>query len=426
MRLWLQLGLAVALTGCRSGSVPQNLINANDNAPVVPGNVNDNAPVPDNANANQPDGPSPALALELVHSGLDRPVDLQTPPDGTGRLFIVEQPGRVRISDGGVLQASTDAFLDLTALVESSGAEQGLLGLAFHPDFAANGRFYVNYTRRGDAVGDTIIAEYRVSNDPNRADPASAVEILHIVQPFANHNGGQLQFGPDRMLYAGTGDGGSGCDPGDRAQNPQERLGKLLRLDVDRPPAYVPADNPLVNDPAANPLVWAVGLRNPWRFGFDALTGLLYIADVGQNQREEIDIVSVAPTVALNFGWRTFEGTLTAGETCDRSAFDASAALPPRLDYSHDEGCSITGGYVYRGQALPALAGLYFYSDYCSAFLRVLRFEGGAVVSTADITAEVEQRGGTLNHPTSFGMDAAGELYVLDHDGDVFRLIATP
>jgi len=370
-------------------------------------------------------GPLPDLALELVHSGLDQPVDLQAPPDGTGRLFLVEQPGRIRISSGGTLQSRDGAFLDITDRIETAGTEQGLLGLAFHPDFAANGRFYVNYTTRLGDAGDTVIAEYRVSDDPGRADPDSETVLLRIGQPYENHNGGQLQFGPDGMLYIGMGDGGAGCDPEDRAQNTRSLLGKMLRLDVDRPPSFVPEDNPFAGGDPTDDLIWALGLRNPWRFSFDPETGDLYIADVGQHAREEINAVSVTADAPLNFGWRTFEGTLSPPQDCEVSSVGIPAPVAPVVEYGHDEGCSITGGYVYRGSALPDLDGVYLYSDYCQPFLGTLRMADGAVAAESDITADVEVRGGSLNNPSSFGVDAEGELYVLDHDGDVFRFIGT-
>ncbi|MCP4248343.1 MAG: PQQ-dependent sugar dehydrogenase [bacterium] len=367
-------------------------------------------------------GPIPPLVLTLVHAGLDEPVDLQAAPDGTGRLFIVERAGRIRISADRALQDAEAPFLDIADLVTSAGGEQGLLGLAFHPEFADNGRFYVNHTGTAGAADVTFVVEYAVSDDPDRADPDSRSVLLTVEQPFLNHNGGQLQFGPDGMLYVGLGDGGSGCDPGDRAQDPQSLLGKMLRLDVDRPPGFVPADNPVIADEGAEDLIWALGLRNPWRFSFDPATGELYIADVGQGAREEIDVLTVDPARPPNLGWRTFEGTASPAPGCDVSAFDATDAIDPVFEYGHDEGCSITGGYVYGGRAIPELDGLYFYSDYCNPSLRTLRVEGGALTANDDLTDLIEQRGGSLDNPTSFGVDAEGELYVLDQDGDVFSL----
>jgi glucose/arabinose dehydrogenase len=292
-----------------------------------------------------------SVALRLVASGLDFPLYL-TAPAGDPRLFIVEKTGRIRIVKNGAVVAAP--FLDLSASVSGS-SEQGLLGLAFDPQYATSGRFYVDYTDRN---GDTRIARFRVSADPDVADPASEEMLLTVPQPYSNHNGGQVAFGPDGDLYIGMGDGGSGGDPQGHGQNPNDLLGSLLRLDVSGPTGYgIPQDNPYAGG-GGRAEVFSIGLRNPWRFSFDRTNGDLYIADVGQNEREEVD-VSTAGTGGgrgLNYGWNRMEGTACYGaSTCDRSGLTL-----PVMDYTHADGCSITGGYVYRGTALPNLAGTYF------------------------------------------------------------------
>ncbi|MFW6175981.1 MAG: PQQ-dependent sugar dehydrogenase, partial [Acidobacteriota bacterium] len=297
-------------------------------------------------------------------SGLDFPTTVVQPADGTGRFFVLEQPGRVRVVQDGELLP--EPFLDFSNQV-SCCDERGLIGLAFHPDFAANGELFVHYT---DLAGDTQIVRYRVSGDPNRADPGSAEPLLSLGQPFANHNGGQLAFGPDGFLYIGLGDGGSGSDPMDNGQDVTTLLGKILRIDVDRTDpglAYgLPPDNPQISDePGARREIWAYGLRNPWRFSFDRATGDLFIGDVGENQREEIDLAP-AGQGGQNFGWRLKEGTLchVPSTGCEREGL-----VDPILEYSHDQGCSVTGGFRYRGSASPALTGVYLYGDFCSGLL---------------------------------------------------------
>lgn len=352
------------------------------------------------------------LRAREVASGLDAPLFL-TAPAGDARLFVVEQPGRIRIVSGGQLLAAP--FLDLTDRV-SAGGERGLLGLAFHPDYARNGYLYVNYT---DRAGDTRVERYRVSADRDRADPASASLVLAVAQPFANHNGGMVAFGPDGMLYVGMGDGGSGGDPQGNGQNPGTLLGKLLRLDVDRAPAgagyAIPADNPLARTAgaASRGEIWAWGLRNPWRFAFDAATSRLYVADVGQSAREEIDVVG-AREAGVNYGWNRMEGSQCYGAaTCDRTGL-----LLPVAEYGHDDGCSITGGYVYRGR-IAAVRGHYFYSDYCGGWLRSIRLAADGTVAERRTWAV-----GSLGSVLSFGVDAAGELYVLSANGRVYVLEA--
>lgn len=354
------------------------------------------------------DGPPAGEGLRLaeVVSGLDSPVHL-TSPAGDPRLFIVEQPGRIRIVANGQLRSQP--FLDIVSLV-GSGGERGLLSLAFHPDYADNGRFFVYYT---DRSGDTRVVRYQVSGDPNVADANSAQLVLTVAQPFANHNGGLILFGPDGKLYIGLGDGGSGGDPLGHGQNRGTLLGTILRIDVDAGNPYaVPPDNPFVNTQGARGEIWAWGLRNPWRFAFDRTAGLLYIADVGQNEWEE---VNVAPATAggLNYGWSIMEG-----QHCFRTETCSVAGLTlPALEYNHSDGCSITGGVVYRGSAVPALVGHYVYSDYCEGWIRSFRFANGSVTDERDWRLD----GGRV---LSFGEDAAGEIYVLSANGRVYRIEA--
>ncbi len=364
----------------------------------------------DSAGTNGPDGPVPDnLAVQEVVSGLSSPVYL-TAPSGDARLFVVEQPGRIRIVQNGQLVAAS--FLDITDVV-GSGGERGLLGMAFHPQYAVNGYFYVNYT---DNSGDTRIERYTVSGDPNVADRGSARLVLRVPQPFSNHNGGLVIFGPDGMLYIGMGDGGSGGDPQGNGQDLTTLLGALLRIDVDGGDPYaIPPDNPFAGDPSVRQEIWAYGLRNPWRFAFDDQEGLLYIADVGQNALEEINVVPAA-SAARNYGWNTMEGTeCHAASNCDQTGL----TLPVVVYATTSANCSVIGGFVYRGGAIPELAGRYFYSDFCGGWLRSILYANGAVV---------EQRVwevGSLGSVLSFGQDGAGELYVLSSSGGrVYRLVA--
>ncbi|MDH5615141.1 MAG: PQQ-dependent sugar dehydrogenase [Acidimicrobiia bacterium] len=355
--------------------------------------------------------PRPSLAqvrLQLVPvaGGLTQPLFLDAPP-GDARLFIVEQPGRIRIVSGGTLIPAP--FLDISDQV-GTGGERGLLGLAFHPQYAGNGRFYVNYT---DTGGATRVVEYLVSNDPNQADRATERVLLTIDQPASNHNGGMLAFGPDGYLYIGMGDGGGGGDPSGNGQRPSTLLGTLLRIDVDRGATYtVPADNPFVAGGGAAE-VWAYGLRNPWRFSFDGQR--LYVADVGQGKWEEIDVLTTSAGGA-NLGWSIMEG-----EHCFNPSSGCSGAglVLPVFEYGHGEGCSVTGGYVYRGSAIPELAGHYFYGDFCSGWVRSFRYTGNGVANTWDWQADL----GTVASLTSFGTDGAGELYAVSGAGTVYRIV---
>src|SRR3954469_3626137 len=346
-------------------------------------------------------GPLPSgLALKLdpfISSGLTAPVFLTQPLDD-GRIFVVEQPGRIRVIRNGVLQATP--FLDITSRVLYSG-ERGLLSVAFHPQYATNHFFYVYFTTQTN--GDIRIERFSATTNPEVADPASSKLILttaHSSQP--NHNGGLLTFGPDGMLYAGLGDGGGGGDPDGNGQNVNALLGSLLRLDVDHGDPYaIPSDNPFVGQANHRGEIWAKGLRNPWRYAFDPPTGNLYIADVGQGLHEEVDVVA-ANKAGVNYGWNIMEGA-----SCYNAATCSQTGLQlPVIDYGHNPACSITGGYVYRGTAIDGLQGHYLYSDYCAGFLKSFRFDNGTATDQHDW-------GLTASQVTSFGRDFAGELYLM-------------
>jgi glucose/arabinose dehydrogenase len=349
------------------------------------------------------------VRLETVASGLDFPLDVAAARSDASRLYAAEKTGRIRVlRDGALLTAP---FLDLSALV-SGGEEQGLLGLAFHPSYPADPRFFVNYT---NLAGDTRVVSYRVSANPDVADPSSAVTILAVDQPFANHNGGALAFGPDGFFYVALGDGGGANDPLGNGQSLATLLGKLLRLDVSTAPYAVPAGNPFVGVTGARPEIWAFGLRNPYRFSFDRSTGDLLIADVGQAAREEIDFAPRSSAGGENYGWARTEGTLCLG---GGSGCDTSGITFPIAEYPTDDGCAVTGGYVYRGSALPALRGHYFYGDFCAGFVRSLRVSGGSAVDERE-WPELAPDG----QITSFGEDAGGELYVVVADGRLLRFV---
>ena len=356
------------------------------------------------SSAASPEQPGGTIRLEQVDGRFRNPVYLASPP-GDSRLFIVEQAGRIRIVKNG--QALSEPFLDIADRVRSGG-EQGLLSVAFHPDYRTNGYFYVNFT---DRSGDTRVERFKVSANPDVADPASSKLVIGIDQPYANHNGGLVMFGPDGMLYVGMGDGGSGGDPHGNGQNRNALLGKILRLDVSSEPYGIPVGNPRTGGRAE---IWAIGMRNPWRFAFDRQTGLLYVADVGQNEIEEIDVES-ATEPGLNYGWNIMEG-----DHCYRSSScDREGLVMPKVTYNHSGGaCSVTGGFVYRGRRIPSLAGHYFYSDYCAGWLKSFRMMNGAVTDRRDWkTSE------NLGHVVSFGEDSSGELYILTEGGKVLRIV---
>lgn len=381
----------------RFALVASCLVTACESSPGGPG---DGDPGPD------PD-PEPSLALALVADGLDRPVHAGA-PDGDPRLYIAEKTGRIVVLADGALRP--DPFLDLSGRV-ASGSEQGLLSLAFHPDYAENGWFYVNYT---DLSGDTRVVRYRVSADPELADESTATTILSIDQPFTNHNGGHLRFGPQGRLFVTVGDGGSAGDPAGNGQNPSTLLGSILRLDVDSADPYaIPPDNPFAGHATRRPEIWLWGVRNPWRIGFDGTSGDLYVADVGQSEREEVTVVGPNDGGA-NLGWNVTEGSRCFSDPgCTPGDFTL-----PQVEYTHDEGCSITGGDVYRG-SITALRGLYFYSDYCRGWLRSFRYTGGSV------TERTEWDVGAVGNVTSFGVDGAGELLVLTEEA-VYRVEEGP
>lgn len=372
------------------------------------------------------------LTTTRVADGLARPVFVTAPPGDTGRIFIVEQRsgnvGRIRVLDLTTNPPTLLATPFLSVSPVSTGSEQGLLGLAFHPNYAANGYFYVNYT---DAAGATVIRRYQ-ANPPgnNVADAGSAYPILSLAQPFSNHNGGWIAFGPDGYLYVGMGDGGSAGDPGNRAQNLNDLLGKMLRIDVnaDDFPAdpnanYAnPPTNPFYGPIAGRDEIWAYGLRNPWRNAFDRLTGDLYLADVGQNAWEEISFQPAASAGGANYGWRCYEGN---------QAYNTAGCPPPGTMvfpihvYAHAAGrCSITGGYVYRGARIWDLRGTYFFADYCSREIWSFRYAGGSVTQFTNRTVELDPPGAlTIDSPSSFGEDARGELYICDLGGEVFKIV---
>ena len=328
-----------------------------------------------------------------------------TSPSGDERLFVAEREGTVRIvsPDG---QVGEEPFLDITDTVGSLGVEQGLLGMAFHPSYSENGRLFVYYT---DANDDTLVAEYTVSSDPDRADPASARQIIFFDQPTERHNGGMLEFGPDGYLYIAVGDGGDG---GHNGQKTDTLFGTILRIDVDGGDPYaVPTDNPFVDGGGA-PEVWLYGLRNPWRFSIDPETELIYIGDVGQGDREEIDVLSLDDGGA-NLGWIFLEGPM-----CFRApeCRDTETVLPVH-EYTHSEGCSVTGGRVYRGSDIPELQGTYFFADWCRKTVRSFSYEGGELT---DLKKWTELAPGQIN---TFGTDGSGELYMGTWDGGVWKLV---
>jgi glucose/arabinose dehydrogenase len=343
---------------------------------------------------------SPITLQPLVTHRFSQPVFLTQSPDHTNRLFVIEQNGRLLIvKEDAVLPTP---FLDIEEKL-STGGERGLLGLAFHPRFSSNGRLFVNYTRKTD--GATVIAEFHVSSNPNQAEPKESV-LLVIPQPYGNHNGGMIAFGPDHYLYIGMGDGGSGGDPKNYAQNRNELLGKLLRIDVDQQtPNAIPPDNPLVQS-AGRPEIFAWGLRNPWRFSFDRETGELWAGDVGQDDWEEIDVIQIGK----NYGWRLLEGTHCFNpETHCRQGHDI---VDPVTEYPHSSGrCSVTGGYVYRGAKILTLQGTYLFGDFCSG--EIWGYREGRTQMLLETDLQI----------SSFGEDQDGELYVVGYGGEILRIV---
>ena len=367
------------------------------------------------------------LGLVEIASGLNQPIAVVNAGDAGDRLFIIEQAGVIRIYNAGSGSVNATPFLDISALVDNQRNEQGLLGLAFHPDYASNGHFYVNYTRAGPGSDLTVIARYTVSaGNPDIAASNSASKLMEIPQDASNHNGGDLHFGPDGYLYIAMGDGGGSNDQFGHAQDINSLKGKILRIDVDGTPGMqsdlggliqnygIPADNPFV-DADGYDEIWSFGLRNPWRFSFDRKTGDMLIGDVGQNTWEEIDF-EAANTGGVNYGWSCREGAhdFAGGNAC------VSAYTDPILEYDHGSGCSVTGGYVYRG-TVTAFNGFYFYGDYCSDRVWLAHNTGSGWES-----AEWTEAAGVLNSISSFGEDEAGELYIADRNaGKVFRIQIT-
>ena len=373
----LVLGLAAACSGEEEGTSGPPTATSPGETEATPGTTT------------EPSAEPLRLRLVRVASGFESPLDVVAAPGEEDRLYVVEREGRIRVLERG--QVLEEPFLDIADRV-TSGGEQGLLSVAFHPDYPANRLFYVDYT---DRAGDTRVVEYRAVPD---SAPRRVRELLVVDQPYANHNGGQLQFGPDGLLYVGMGDGGGGGDPENRAQDLSSRLGKLLSLDV--------------NGPGAQWRTVAYGLRNPWRFSFDRETGDLYIADVGQSEREEIDYLPAGTHGLVNFGWDVFEGHRVYE---DKEPNSAGRLLGPVVEYSHEHGCSVTGGYVYRGEDLPAARGRYFYGDYCSGAVWSIRVRGGRSSHPRRLRFEVDSL-------ASFGEDGRGELYLVSLDGAIFRL----
>ncbi|GAB4421022.1 MAG: PQQ-dependent sugar dehydrogenase [Anaerolineales bacterium] len=407
MKRFFILGVLIALMMTACGGTETPYLPTLSPATVVP---TESAPVPEPTDPPVPTEipsatpvvsatafPDPnAYTWAEVISGLERPVDIQSPRDGSGRLFIVEKIGRIRILQDNQLLA--DPFLNISDRVGARGNEQGLLGLAFHPNFSENGYFFVNYT---DKSGNTHIARF-TARTPGFADPATEKDIFYVAQPFGNHNAGALAFGPDGYLYVPLGDGGSAGDPQNNGQNLNTALGSILRLDVDNGDPYtIPATNPFGNE------IWAYGLRNPWRISFD-ITGDLYIGDVGQNQWEEIDLIPAGSPGGQNFGWSIMEASYPYHE-------DSSEGMtPPIAEYRHGPGCSVTGGYVYRG-IMAEWNGVYFFGDYCSGQV------WGLLRSDEGWQAEVLFDTGM--NITTFGLDEAGELYLASDSGQILRLI---
>ncbi|MCH7760560.1 PQQ-dependent sugar dehydrogenase [candidate division TA06 bacterium] len=349
------------------------------------------------------------IKLDLVASGFQLPTYLTHAGDGSGRIFVVEKPGQIKIiKEGEVL---SNPFLDIASQVRSRESERGLLSVAFHPNYRENGRFFVNYS---NLEGNTVIAEYMIGDHPDQANTKSERIFLTIKQPASNHNGGGLEFGPDGYLYIGMGDGGAAADPWGNAQNTETFLGKMLRIDVDGDDPYgIPEVNPFIGMEGYRPEIWAYGLRNPWRYSFDAETGDLYIADVGQYKWEEIHVQPAKSPGGENYGWDILEG-FNAFELPE--GYDLDQLTMPVLEYDHDLGCSITGGYVYRGKKYPSSTGTYFFSDFCAGTIWGLKKNSKGEWEWAEFLD-------TQLAVSSFGVDEEGEIYVLDYnEGTVYQL----
>ena len=410
---------AVLVVGCTSSSPSPPPVAPAATQTAAPGASGAAAATP-TAEASQavstipplPTGPD-RLRVELHTAGLTDPIGITHAGDGSGRLFVNERAGRVRVitADGSLLE---EPFVDLSNRV-LFGNERGLLGLAFHPDFAANGRLFVHYSRAGD--GATVVSELQASADRVSADPGSERQLLSVAQPFANHNGGQMAFGPDGYLYIGLGDGGSRGDPLGNGQNRNVLLGKILRLDVDRQPAGepygIPPNNPFAAggaDPGAGLAeIWAYGLRNPWRFSFDPEGGALYIGDVGQGSWEEIDRQPGDSRGGENYGWSVMEGRHCFQSDCDQAPY-----VKPIAQYSHEVGCAVAAGHVYRGNEYPELDGVYVFADYCSGIFFTLQIDEGTISPKQVLDSELRV--------TAFGVSETGELYAADLNGAIYRV----
>lgn len=410
-RLALVAALAVVLGGACESATPTVSSTPGTSASASP------AESPSPAESTLPPLPSgpDALALELVASGFSDPTHVTHAGDGSGRLFVVERGGRIRIvnPDGSV---SAQPFLDITSRVLTSGleqGEQGLLGLVFHPNYATTGRFFVNYTRQPD--GTNVIAEFKASRSPDVADPASERTLIGLADPAPNHNGGGLAFGPDGYLYIALGDGGGQNDQYGNAQSVNSLLGKILRIDVDAPrssgrPYGIPDGNPFAAGGGA-PEIWAIGMRNPWRISFDREWGDLYIADVGGGSWEEINRQPADAPGGLNYGWPIMEGRHCLSTSCTVAGF-----VEPIAEYGHDQGCSVIGGHVYRGQDQPELYGIYVLGDWCSGLLFTLQVDEGTVTPKVVLESGLQI--------SSIGEDEAGEMYLVDlAGGGLYRIV---
>jgi glucose/arabinose dehydrogenase len=362
------------------------------------------------------------VATKPIAKGFERPVWAGVPEGTAGKLWVMEQAGRVHILDVATGEWKGKPFLDISDLVTRKGNEEGLLGLAFAKDFATSGRFYVNYT---DKEKQTKIVRY-TSKDKLTTDPATAEELLVYPSEFENHNGGWIGFGPDGYLYIANGDGGSGNDPKQRAQDLNNLLGKILRIDVSPEKGYkVPADNPFVGQADHKPEIWSYGVRNPWRNSFDRETGDFWIADVGQGLWEEVNFIPNGKSKGVNFGWRLREG-LIATPTKDVGG-ELAGAYEPIYVYKHgkadNEGLSITGGYVYRGSAVPELKGRYVFADYQNPRIWSFKAEDGKAADFKDHTKTLQPEGGRINLISAFAEDNKGELFILDHTGGIYQIV---
>ncbi|HEV7200762.1 MAG TPA: PQQ-dependent sugar dehydrogenase [Candidatus Limnocylindria bacterium] len=406
--LVLLAGGALLVVGCTSASASPSLQTSEAATPSIAPTAEPSVEVSPPGLTSGPD----ALAVEPIASGFVNATAVTNAGDGSGRLFVVQREGQIRIvNPGGTVE--TAPFLDITGLV-LAGNERGLLGLTFHPDYEDNGRFFVSYTARPD--GPEIIAEYRVSSDPSVADPASGRILISVPDPAANHNGGALAFGPDGYLYISMGDGGGQNDQYQNGQNLNSLLGKLLRIDVDGTPTTgrtyaIPSSNPFVDGGGA-PEIWAYGLRNPWRISFDREWGDLFIGDVGGGRWEEINRQPADGPGGLNYGWPVMEGRHCLADTCTISGY-----VQPIAEYSHDTGgCSVIGGYVYRGSAQPDLAGVYIFGDWCTGTVFTLQVDEGTITPKPVLDSGLAM--------SAFGEDDSGEIYLVDFaGGGLYRVV---